>query len=120
MIRVGRGHLAEDDTAHGHDHVSKDELRLAEIMAHMLRAALASASGRTEQALEEARAAARLEDEGVFQYGPPPTVKPPHELLGELLLKAGRPAEARAELEKTLERTPNRRLTLAGLARAGG
>jgi hypothetical protein len=60
-----------------------------------------------------------MEDESAYEFGPPPTVKPPHELLGELLLKMGRPGEARAEFGKALERTPNRALSVAGLARAG-
>lgn len=120
MIRAGRGAVHEDDTAQSHDHVSKDELRVAVIMEHMLRAAVSFSAGQGEEALAEARLAAKLEDEGEFQYGPPPTVMPPHELLGDLLLKLKRPAEARAEFEKALERTPKRRLSLAGLGRATG
>ncbi len=51
-------------------------------------------------------------------FGPPVTLKPPREMAGELLLKAGRPAEARRQLEAALARTPGRSPTLALLARA--
>jgi tetratricopeptide (TPR) repeat protein len=119
MIETGRGALRGDDTAHGHDHVSASELKTAEVMARELEAAVLFASGKPAEALAEARRAAALEDEGSFQYGPPPTVKPPHELLGDLLLKAKRRAEARAEFTKALERAPNRRLSVIGLAACG-
>jgi hypothetical protein len=45
-------------------------------------------------------------------------VKPTHELLGEMLLAAGRPREARSEFERTLAKYPKRTLSLRGLARA--
>lgn len=118
MVRTGRPAVAVDDSTHRRDHVTAGEIRAAETMARELAAALAFADGKPDAALAEAQAAARMQDESVFEYGPPPTVKPPHELLGELLLKMGRPAEARAEFGKALERTPNRALTVAGLARA--
>jgi predicted Zn-dependent protease len=44
--------------------------------------------------------------------------KPAHELLGEVLLQAGKPADAVAEFKIALERHPNRALSLIGLARA--
>ena len=50
--------------------------------------------------------------------GAPNPLKPPHELYGEALLTAGRPEEALAVFERSLERMPNRPLSLRGLARA--
>ncbi|MEA3244589.1 MAG: hypothetical protein U9Q74_00385 [Gemmatimonadota bacterium] len=51
-------------------------------------------------------------------FGPPLTVKPPHELLGDLLVSAGRDAEAQAEFQRALLGTPGRSRALYGLARA--
>ena len=50
--------------------------------------------------------------------GPPPIVKPSRELLGEMLIAAGRPAEAQREFTRALVAAPNRALSLAGLIRA--
>ncbi len=43
-------------------------------------------------------------------------IKPAHELYGEILLELDRPKEAAAQFEASLLRTPNRRLSLRGLA----
>ena len=48
----------------------------------------------------------------------PSWVKPAHELYGEILLELERPAEAAAQFERSLLRTPSRTLSLRGLARA--
>jgi predicted Zn-dependent protease len=64
------------------------------------------------------RKAAAQEDALPFEFGPPEIEKPSHELLGEVLLATGQPAEARLEFELMLKRTPGRSLTLLGLARA--
>src|SRR6266545_4576774 len=69
-------------------------------------------------ALALAREAAAAEDAMTFEVGPPSVVKPAHELLGEMLLKVGDAAEARAEFERSLAHTPQRSLSLLGLARA--
>jgi tetratricopeptide (TPR) repeat protein len=45
-------------------------------------------------------------------------IKPVHELYGEILLELGRPAEAVEQFKRSLQRTPNRSLSLRGLARA--
>ena len=45
-------------------------------------------------------------------------IKPAHELYGEILLELGRPQQAMTQFETSLQRTPNRRLSLRGLARA--
>jgi len=61
--------------------------------------------------------AVALEDAIGAPSGPPEIFKPAHELYGEMLLKAGRAKEARAQLEESLLRTPGRRLTVEALAR---
>jgi hypothetical protein len=53
-----------------------------------------------------------------FEYGPPWSAKPLDELLGELLLAAGRNGEAAEAFRATLAAFPNRRLANEGLAAA--
>ena len=62
-------------------------------------------------------AASRL-DTMAFDFGPPVMVKPPHELLGELLLAVDRPGEAADAFTRSLQLAPLRSLSLLGLARA--
>jgi len=53
-----------------------------------------------------------------FEYGPPWSAKPFDELLGELLLADGQPAEAALAFERALVTYPNRRRCVEGLAAA--
>jgi predicted Zn-dependent protease len=46
-----------------------------------------------------------LTEKSAISPGP---IKPAHELLGEMLLEAGKPAEALAEFEATMKKEPNR------------
>jgi tetratricopeptide (TPR) repeat protein len=89
------------------------------IMAGMLEGAILAREGDTALALERLRAAATQFDAQPVDYGPPRTVKPPRELLAEVLLAAGRKDEARAEFARALAGAPQRRAALAGLAAAG-
>jgi len=50
--------------------------------------------------------------------GAPNPLKPIHELYGEELLAAGKAEEAEAQFSASLQRTPNRPLSLLGLARS--
>ncbi len=88
------------------------------VMKKELEALVASLRGENERALALAKEAASAEDGMTFEFGPPSVAKPAHELLGELLLKAGNAAEARAEFERSLAHAPERALSLLGLARA--
>ena len=89
-----------------------------EIQADMLQAVIDAHEGRMDAAVARVRTAAANSDALPFQFGPPMTAKPPHELLGELLLQQGKPADALAEFDKAQKSTPNRALTLLGRARA--
>lgn len=109
--------VVDGEVASRYAAVDQSEIASAQIMDKMLEASLAMAEGRAEDALMVARQAAMDEDAADFAYGPPVTVKPAHELLGELLLSSGKPDEAEAEFARVLERYPNRALTLEGLAR---
>ncbi len=95
-----------------------DGLAASEIMGQMLDALTMAGDGRMESAISAMREAAEREATLPFEFGPPETVKPPYEVLGELLLAASRPAEARTAFERALQRTPNRTRALLGLARA--
>ncbi len=97
---------------------SPAEQAYLDILGLMLKAAMAAPSGQADTALSAATDASRRFDALPFDFGPPATVKPPHELAGELLLKAGRPKQALAEFDKSLQVAPNRALSLLGRARA--
>jgi tetratricopeptide (TPR) repeat protein len=83
-----------------------------------LRGLVEAMRGDSVRALASIRDAARLDDSLPIPFGPPLTVKPPHEILGELLLGMRRYDESRAEFELALARTPRRPLALLGLSRA--
>jgi tetratricopeptide (TPR) repeat protein len=112
-----------DAGSSGHSHGAMDPYlsgwrETDAVLRKELEARILFAEGKTEPALRAAREAAVLEDATSFEFGPPDIVKPSHELMGELLLAANRPAEARQEFEKALSRAPNRTPSLLGLARA--
>jgi tetratricopeptide (TPR) repeat protein len=79
---------------------------------------LARAAGDTAGAVSAATAAADLEDHTEKHPVTPGPVLPARELLGDLLLELGRPAQARGAYESSLARSPNRARSLFGLARA--
>jgi proline-specific peptidase len=75
-------------------------------------------SGTLDSTITLLERAAEIEDEMPIQFGPPVVVKPAHELLGEVLLRAGRVERAADEFRRALERTPNRRRARQGLEAA--
>jgi tetratricopeptide (TPR) repeat protein len=88
------------------------------VMRTELEAEILASGGKTDDALGKAREAAAAEDRMTFEFGPPQVAKPAHELLGELLLSAGRADDAKKEFEASLARAPGRALSLLGLARS--
>ena len=70
------------------------------------------------KAIELMKMATRLEEASGPPSGPPMLIKPTHELFGEILLRAGKPAEAAAMFRTSLQRQPNRARSLLGAARA--
>jgi len=106
--------LAEARAALAAGHSPKE----AEIMAQELEAVVLEAEGKRDEALGAAARAAAAEDALSFEFGPPVPVKPAHELLGEMLLAAGRAKEAEAQFERTLAKCPKRAPALRGLAQA--
>ncbi len=79
---------------------------------------LERANGRADAALATMREAARREDATEKSAVTPGPLAPARELLGDMLLDLGRPAEALAEYRAALLREPNRYHTLDGARRA--
>jgi tetratricopeptide (TPR) repeat protein len=71
-----------------------------------------------DKAVELMKQATTLEEQSSPPSGPPSLIKPTHELFGEILLRAGRPADAAALFNTALLRQPNRARSLLGAARA--
>lgn len=88
------------------------------VLARELEAKLLLGRGENARAVALARDAAAAEDAMSFDFGPPAVAKPAHELLAEMLLQTGEPAQAEKEFEASLARGPGRALSLLGLARA--
>jgi hypothetical protein len=100
----------------------RDELYWSEQVAIQHLAALAwvdLAEGRADSALSRMRQAAAREDKTEKNAVTPGPLAPARELLGDMLMQLGRPAEALAEYRATLGKEPNRRRSAAGVARAG-
>ncbi len=77
-----------------------------------------TAAGTFAGPIAQLRQAASIEEQLPYQFGPPFIDKPTYELLGEVLLAANQPADARVAFEKALVRTPGRTAVLVGLMRA--
>lgn len=91
---------------------------LPQIQELQLKAAILAAESHLDQAVETMEQAVASGKDLPYAFGPPDPEKPANEQLGELLLKSGKAAEARAALEVAIARTPNRTQTLLDLARA--
>ena len=106
--------IVEDEKKDGNDRRAD----AAAVRAAMAEAAILWMDHRWEEAealLSEAETGALALG---LPNGPPPMMKPVFELSGELLLLMDQPERALAKFKTSLERTPNRPLSLAGLALA--
>jgi hypothetical protein len=83
-----------------------------------LRALLAGAEGKGEEAVSELKRIAAKEDAMSVEFGPPAIYKPTNELLGEPLVQLRRPAEAHDAFQVALGPAPGRRSVVQALARA--
>jgi hypothetical protein len=90
----------------------------SEILREQLQAMISAAEGRRDGAITVLQKSAATESTMAFEYGPPFVDKPSYELLGEFLLAANRPAEARAAFESALSRARARTQSLLGLYKA--
>jgi tetratricopeptide (TPR) repeat protein len=88
------------------------------IMENEVAAAAQLARGQKAEAVRLAKLAADIEMTLAAPSGPPEPIKPALEFYGEVLLEAGRPADAVAAFQQELLRTPKRTPSVEGLARA--
>ena len=79
---------------------------------------VAYGEGKKDEALRLARAAAELDEKTGKHPVTPGAILPPRELLADMLMESGKPAEALAEYEASLREAPGRFNSLAGGARA--
>jgi hypothetical protein len=98
--------------------VTPQQLTDATLMADALAGFIEYEEGERAAGIARVAQAAETADRMPYQYGPPWSVKPLDELLGELLLAHGERTAAIAAFERTLAQYPNRRLTLEDLAAA--
>jgi tetratricopeptide (TPR) repeat protein len=91
--------------------------RSAELQAMKIAATLDMAQGKHDAAIRKMEQATTLID-AAPPSGPPPLIKPVHELFGEILLRAGRPDAAAKHFDKALGRYPDRARSLLGAAAA--
>ncbi len=90
----------------------------SEVQRLAVAAWIARAEGRKEEALSLMRASAEAEDATEKHPVTPGSIKPARELLGEMLIELGQPAEALKEFETSHRVEPNRFQGLYGAARA--
>jgi len=88
----------------------------AEIQGRVVAGWIARAEGQNDEAVQLLRAAADLEDKTEKHPVTPGPIVPGREMLGELLLETGRPAEALREFVAGMEREPGRLRSLYGAA----
>jgi len=100
------------------DSSSQSWAKRAGILESQLGAMLDALRGQTDRALATLQRVADAEEALPFEFGPPFIDKPTRELLGEMLLRQGRPADARRAFEAALARAPERTASLAGLEKA--
>jgi len=105
-------------TAAWYDETSAGELTEAKAMAEALEGTIQFYSANHAAGLTQVQAAIAATARMEFEYGPPWSVKPLDELLGELLLVDGQRDAAVGAFRKTLASYPGRRLALEGLAAA--
>ncbi len=89
-----------------------------DVQADAARAWIALGERHMDVAIASMRTAADREDRTQKHVAMENRLSPMRELLGELLLEAGKPAEAQREFELSLTSVPNRFRSLAGAGRA--
>jgi tetratricopeptide (TPR) repeat protein len=87
-------------------------------MHKALAALVAEAKGQKDQAITLLQEAVQIEESMRPPNGAADPIKPSHEVLGEVLLRAGRAKDAAAAFDASLLRMPNRARALMGAAAA--
>jgi len=91
---------------------------LDQVMMQEADSYLLLSTGKREDAIALLQKAAATEQSMPFEFGPPPIPKPASELLGDVLLTAGRHADAAGSYRDALKRAPGRTISINGLATA--
>jgi tetratricopeptide (TPR) repeat protein len=102
----------------GPDSINSLRVKGLEIRQLEISAVLSASKSNFDEAIEMLKKATALEESAPPPSGPPVLVKPSHELLGDILLRSGRPKEAAQQFAISLLRQPNRARSLLGAARA--
>jgi len=89
-----------------------------DIQAELVRGVATYAEGRQAEGMEIVRTAAVREDASEKHVVTPGPIKPGREILGDLMMQSGRPADALREYEAVIAREPNRLGPTAGAAQA--
>jgi tetratricopeptide (TPR) repeat protein len=89
-----------------------------EVQSQVAAAWVTFAAGKRDEGIQRLRAAADLEDATDKSAVTPGPLAPARELLGEMLLEAGRAAEALAAFETSMQKEPGRLRGAHGAARA--
>ena len=101
-----------------YDTVTPEEAEQGSLLARALEGAILFSEGQQEEGIARVREAIATAETIPFEYGPPFSAKPLNELLGDLLLAAGRAEEAAVAYQRCLGIMPNRRLSVQGLTAA--
>jgi tetratricopeptide (TPR) repeat protein len=91
---------------------------LAEMLELSLRALLDQAQSDQNAAFEHIERAASLESRLPYFPAPPFTIRPVHELYGEMLLEIGKPVDALEKFDMALAKHPNRTRSVLGVYKA--
>jgi tetratricopeptide (TPR) repeat protein len=110
QLRGAREKLEAGQNAFNAKYVAVMEKQVGALVRH--------ARGHKDEALKLAKEAMDIELTLAAPSGPPDPIKPATEFYAEMLLEAGRNAEAIAALELSLQRTPNRTPSVKALQRA--
>jgi tetratricopeptide (TPR) repeat protein len=95
-----------------------DAGKSVQVMHRELSGVIQFAKGQRDRAVVLLKEAVEIEESMRPPNGAADPVKPAHELLGEMLLQVGKPAEAASAFDACLLRMPNRARSLHGSARA--
>jgi hypothetical protein len=111
QLRASRAKL-EAENAFNAKYIAVMEKQVGALVRH--------GRGQKDEALKLAKEAMDIELTLAAPSGPPDPFKPAPEFYGELLIEAGKHAEAVAALEVSLQRTPNRIPSVKAMQRARG
>jgi tetratricopeptide (TPR) repeat protein len=95
-----------------------EDIADSRILTIQLSGLIAFKAGQNDAAIAQLQQAAATFDALPVDFGPPVTLKPPQELLGELLLAQKQYAKAREAFTTSLTQTPRRTQSLLGLGRS--